>query len=69
MNKTEILNRFSEVAQNPYQWVKDYLISADKRSIGYFCSYIPEEILHTAGFIPVRIYGNEESSPRIDAHL
>jgi len=27
----------------------------DKKAIGYFCSYIPEEVIHAAGFIPFRM--------------
>lgn len=27
----------------------------DQKAIGYFCSYIPEEVIHAAGFIPYRM--------------
>ncbi len=26
-----------------------------KRVIGYFCSYVPEEIIHAAGMVPYRM--------------
>ena len=30
-------------------------IKKGKKAIGYFCSYVPEEILHAAGFVPYRM--------------
>jgi len=27
----------------------------DQKAIGYFCSYIPEEVIHAAGFVPYRM--------------
>ena len=38
--------------QNPY--LKEARNSGDK-IMGYLCSYVPEEILHAAGFIPYRL--------------
>ncbi len=39
------------------------------RSIGYLCTYVPEEIIHAAGFTPVRILPTTDSAPRADAHM
>ena len=39
------------------------------RAMGYLCSYVPEEIIHAAGWAPVRIRGNGEALRRVDAHL
>lgn len=33
------------------------LAKEGKRSIGYFCHYTPVELIHAAGFIPIRISG------------
>ena len=30
-------------------------IKNGKKAIGYFCSYVPEEIIHAAGFVPYRM--------------
>ena len=35
----------------------DHLASAGTKIIGYFCTYTPVEIIHAAGFLPVRILG------------
>lgn len=56
MNSDPLLP-FREALQNSYA----ALAGSGKKSIGFFCSYTPVEIIHAAGFIPVRItggYGN-----------
>jgi bzd-type benzoyl-CoA reductase N subunit len=40
-----------------------------QRAVGYLCSYVPEEIIHAAGFAPVRLVPAAGPSPRADAHL
>lgn len=42
---------------------------AGKKVFGYFCNYTPEEIIHAAGVIPVRIRGATENIELADAHL
>jgi bzd-type benzoyl-CoA reductase N subunit len=37
--------------------------------MGYFCTYVPEEIIHAAGFVSVRILSGRETPSRADAHL
>lgn len=37
--------------------------------IGYLCAYVPEEIIHAAGFSPVRIAPSAMPPVRADAHL
>jgi bzd-type benzoyl-CoA reductase N subunit len=39
------------------------------RAMGTLCSYVPEEIIHAAGFTPVRIRGTAAPLKRADAHL
>ena len=40
-----------------------------QKIFGYFCSQIPEEIIHAAGILPIRILGNNESCERADSLL
>ncbi len=40
-----------------------------KKVFGYFCSYVPEEIIHAAGIIPVRIMGGSDDITLADVHL
>jgi bzd-type benzoyl-CoA reductase N subunit len=39
------------------------------RAMGYLCSYVPEEMIHAAGFTPVRLRGTSAPLRRVDAHL
>jgi len=41
----------------------------DYRAMGYLCSYVPEEMIHAAGFTPVRVRGSAAPLRRADAHL
>lgn len=39
------------------------------RPVAYFCSYVPEEVLHAAGLTPVRLMGSMRTISHADAHL
>ncbi len=50
-----------------YEFFKNSIKSSspsgsNKKIAGYSCSYIPEELIAAAGFIPYRIYGNKGSN-------
>jgi len=63
----EILDTFTEAQKAPYtNWPDRY---PSHRAMGYFCTYVPEEIIHAAGFAPVRIRSGRETPSRADAHL
>jgi bcr-type benzoyl-CoA reductase subunit C len=38
-------------------------------AMGYLCSYVPLEIIHAGGFVPVRVRGNSKALRHVDAHL
>jgi bzd-type benzoyl-CoA reductase N subunit len=40
-----------------------------RQAIGSLCSYVPEEIIHAAGFVPVRVRGHAAPLRQADAHL
>ena len=37
--------------------------------IGHFCNYVPEEILHAAGILSIRILGSQDNITHADAHI
>jgi bzd-type benzoyl-CoA reductase N subunit len=46
-------NTFAAVVADPYSgWEERY---PGRRAFGTLCTYVPEEILHAAGFVPVRL--------------
>jgi bzd-type benzoyl-CoA reductase N subunit len=55
------LQIFSEVAANPYDYARQWKEKTGGRVFGYFCTYFPEELLHAAGMLPIRILGVKEN--------
>jgi len=56
-----ILQEIKEIAAkttNPYLEKK---IKDGQKVIGYFCSYVPEEIIHAAGMVPYRMRAVDSS--------
>jgi bzd-type benzoyl-CoA reductase N subunit len=63
----EILGTFTEAQEATYtNWPDRY---PGQRAMGYFCTYVPEEIIHAAGFVPLRIRSGSETPSHADAHL
>lgn len=44
-------------------------IPKDRKAIGFFCPYVPEELLHAAGFLPLRLMGTPIKMSHVQAHL
>lgn len=45
------------------------LAASGWRFLGYFCTYTPIEMLHAAGFVPVRILGGGDTAPALASTL
>lgn len=69
LEAAEMLRAFSAMWEDPYAAVAARAAERGERPIGYLCSYAPEEIMHAAGFTPVRIVGAERTIIRADSHL
>ncbi|MGB9700037.1 MAG: 2-hydroxyacyl-CoA dehydratase subunit D [Thermodesulfobacteriota bacterium] len=69
MENTSLINFFRQVAQNPYAYLQEWPAKTGARLLGYFCINTPEEIIHAAGFLPVRITGSEENLSLAARHL
>ena len=41
----------------------------DRKVIGFFCPYVPEELLHAAGALPFRLMGTPTEISLVSAHL
>lgn len=62
-----ILNAFITASETLYRsWPERY---PDRRAMGYICTYSPEEIIHAAGFTPVRLRTGPELPTQAEAHL
>lgn len=63
----DVVKLCQKIVTNPYtDWPARY---PGRRPFGYLCTYVPEEILHAAGFTPVRVLPRPGPITRADAHL
>ncbi|MFA5324062.1 MAG: 2-hydroxyacyl-CoA dehydratase family protein [Smithella sp.] len=64
-----ILDETKELASSTSNKYLDEAKKQGRGIIGYFCSYMPEEIIHAAGFIPYRMRAVEsKGTTRADAY-
>lgn len=63
------LQEISAVASKPYDYARAWKERTGGRVFGYFCTYFPEELLHAAGILPMRILGDKENVSLADAHV
>lgn len=64
-NTAALLEPFQAVCADPYATAR--AAAAEGRKVaGYLCTYTPEELLHAAGYLPVRIFGYSDGTQRAD---
>jgi benzoyl-CoA reductase subunit C len=56
----KVLETFRQWIDNRHQYAKSWKEKTGKKIIGYFCTYVPEEILYAGEILPVRILGSHE---------
>jgi benzoyl-CoA reductase subunit C len=61
------LSFFYDIVRNRHRSAEEF--SQDRKVIGYFCDFVPEELLYAAGFMPVRITGTRKPISLADRHL
>lgn len=54
---------------NRAQYAKEWKERTGGKIIGYFCTYVPEELLYAAGILPVRILGTHEVQDVTEPHI
>lgn len=64
-----IIERFLSIAEDPCTSVKGSQEQLGKKVIGCFPMYIPEEIIHAAGMLPVLLWESNEPITVGNAHL
>ena len=55
--------------RNRHEYAKAWKERTGGKVLGYFCTYVPEEILHAAGVLPVRILGSHEPQDVSEPHI
>ena len=61
------LNECNEILTDPYGYAKK--LKSERKIVGTFCSYAPEEIIVAAGGHPLRLFGSGEKIRLAEAHL
>jgi len=56
----KVFETFREWIDNRHEYAKAWKERSGKKIVGYFCTYVPEEILYAAEILPVRILGSHE---------
>jgi bcr-type benzoyl-CoA reductase subunit C len=65
---TKVLKEFETVSSRGYRDIASYL-PRDRDPIGFFCPYVPEELIHAAGAFPFRLMGTPIKMSHVQAHL
>ncbi|RKY89942.1 benzoyl-CoA reductase, bzd-type, subunit N [candidate division KSB1 bacterium] len=55
-----MFEKFIDWEKNRHKYAKDWKKRTGGKVVGYFCTYVPEEILYAGGILPVRILGSHE---------
>ncbi len=54
---------------NRAQYAKEWKHRTGGKVMGYFCTYVPEELIYAAGILPVRILGSHEVQDVTEPHI
>ena len=64
-----MIEPFKQIEKNRHEYAKEWKEKNDGKIMGYFCTYVPEEILYSAGVLPVRILGSHEPQDVTEPHI
>lgn len=63
------MRAFQEWYDRRHEYAKQWKEKTGGKVMGYFCTYVPEEILIAAGVLPVRILGSHEPQDVTEPHI
>jgi benzoyl-CoA reductase subunit C len=55
-----VLDKFHNIVSSPHQFARDWKAETGGKVLGYLCTNLPEELIHAAGILPVRLLGSNE---------
>ncbi|MFX0147568.1 MAG: benzoyl-CoA reductase, bzd-type, subunit N [Candidatus Hodarchaeota archaeon] len=64
-----MFDQFKEWYENRHDYAKKWKERTGGKILGYFCTYVPEEILYAADILPVRILGSHEPQDVSEPHI
>ena len=63
------MDRFREIFDKRHDYAREWKARTGGRGLGYFCTYLPEELAYAAGALPVRIFGSHQPQDVTDRHI
>lgn len=63
------LDGFSRTVKERHDYARAWKERTGGRVVGYFCSYVPEEVLYALGVLPVRVLGSHEPQDLTERHI
>lgn len=63
------MNAFHDLIVNRHRYARDWKARIGGKVLGYFCTYVPEELVYAAGVLPVRILGSHEPDTVTERHI
>lgn len=63
------MEKFKGWYENRHDYAKQWKEKTGGKVLGYFCTYVPEEILYAADVLPVRILGSHEPLDVTEPHI
>ncbi len=64
-----MMQQFQKWAENRHSYAQNWKEETGGKVMGYFCTYVPEEILCAADILPVRILGSHEPQDLTEPHI
>ncbi|HUU46807.1 MAG TPA: benzoyl-CoA reductase, bzd-type, subunit N [Acidobacteriota bacterium] len=64
-----MIEMFKEWYDARHEYAKQWKEKTGGKVLGYFCTYVPEEILYAANILPVRILGSHEPQNVTEPHI
>ncbi len=64
-----MFEQFVEWERNRHDYARRWKERTGGKVLGYFCTYVPEEIPYAAGVLPVRILGGHEPQDVTEPHI
>ena len=64
-----MIEKLKEWYEKRHEYAREWKSKTGRKVVGYFCTYVPEEILYAAGVLPVRILGSHEPQAVTEPHI
>lgn len=64
-----MIEMFEEWYKSRHEYAKEWKDKTGGKVMGFFCTYVPEEILLAANVLPVRILGSHEPQNVTEPHI